>query len=159
MCTNNEINLMAMVPVMEGPELNSDSLGERLLQENDRHSEEIYIALMKEQITGSIEEKGYIVHTISLEIETESEEEFGRINSVSMTIAKDVSAVQSSRDVREGEIRIGEVEVVNISSNQIDRNRVEDADVRISEKDLVSIKEMLEREFGVNRGGIIINMV
>jgi|GEM_PF-5136353 len=130
-------------------------LGRRLIADGDRHTEELYINMMRDHIRGSIEAKGYAVHRIEIEIETYDAVNYGRINQLILYITEDTGARNLNQDQNEQtEIRINEVEEVNVNNRE---PILVDEYEKLDEEIIDSIKDYLVNTYGVVREGIHIN--
>lgn len=114
---------------------------------NNSNIKEVYILNLKKDIKAKIEEKGYIVNTIQIEIENTDEYNVKNIN---MTISK--------RENKKEEKKVNEIEKVNIEV-KIENNAIEETTemIRLTEKEIKEIKEYISSVYEINKNNININ--
>lgn len=114
---------------------------------NNSNIKEVYILNLKKDIKAKIEEKGYIVNTIQIEIENTDEYNVKNIN---MTISK--------RENKKEEKKVNEIEKVNIEV-KIENNAIEETTemIRLTEKEKSEIKDYISSVYEINKNNININ--
>ena len=123
----------------------------------DRHTEELLTSTVREHITSSIEDKGYIVHGIELEIETESEEHFGMLASVVLSISREPSAEESNvSDLNSDIAPVSNVQIERVGTISTQDEVQGDDENRLEEEEIEELKSFLESTYGVRRERITI---
>lgn len=114
---------------------------------NNSNIKEVYILNLKKDIKAKIEEKGYIVNTIQIEIENTDEY---KVKNINMTISK--------RENKKEEKKVNEIEKVNIEV-KIENNAIEETTemIRLTEKEIKEIKEYISSVYEINKNNININ--
>lgn len=127
--TSKEIKLSSY----ELPEIKQQKIKEIDI---NTYVEATYINTIKQEIIKSIEEKGYKVSNIKIDIERKNEE-YGNINKIELIISKKVANASS-------------IEPINININS--KTKKEDT---FTKEEIQEIKKYLEEEYGV--GHVLIN--
>lgn len=114
---------------------------------NNSNIKEVYILNLKKDIKAKIEEKGYIVNTIQIEIENTDEY---KVKNINMTISK--------RENKKEEQKVNEIEKVNIEV-KIENNAIEETTemIRLTEKEKSEIKDYISSVYEINKNNININ--
>lgn len=114
---------------------------------NNSNIKEVYILNLKKDIKAKIEEKGYIVNTIQIEIENTDEY---KVKNINMTISK--------RENKKEEQKVNEIEKVNIEV-KIENNAIEETTemIRLTENEIKEIKEYISSVYEINKNNININ--
>lgn len=114
---------------------------------NNSNIKEVYILNLKKDIKAKIEEKGYIVNTIQIEIENTDEY---KVKNINMTISK--------RENKKEEKKVNEIEKVNIEV-KIENNANEETTemIRLTEKEKSEIKDYISSVYEINKKNININ--
>lgn len=114
---------------------------------NNSNIKEVYILNLKKDIKAKIEEKGYILNTIQIEIENTDEY---KVKNINMTISK--------RENKKEEKKVNEIEKVNIAV-KIENNAIEETTemIRLTEKEIKEIKEYISSVYEINKNNININ--
>lgn len=114
---------------------------------NNSNIKEVYILNLKKDIKAKIEEKGYIVNTIQIEIENTDEY---KVKNINMTISK--------RENEKEEKKVNEIEKVNIEVKIENNANEETAEmIRLTEKEIKEIKEYISSVYEINKKNININ--
>lgn len=134
-------------------------VGERLLINTNEHITGEYIERIKNDIKVRLEDKGYIVNKVNMQIETEDDNRYGEINKIELNIydKKKQSKENESKETN----TVSEVEKIdiNISKSNNDTNvEIEENINRISEESINEIKSFLETIYGVNKENVYINI-
>lgn len=117
---------------------------------NNSNIKEVYILNLKKDIKAKIEDKGYIVNSIQIEIE--DTEEY-KVKNVNITISKR----ESKTEVEEN--KVNEIEKVNIEIKIENSTNEETAKmIRLTEKEIKEIKEYISSVYEINKNNIIINV-
>ena len=124
---------------------------EDLSLQTNKYIEETYLEKMKEDITEKIQEKGYDINFLNLDIEIENEEFYGEIKSIDIGVCKK----EIEENISENTIqKIDKVEI-NISNETIVNE--ESGNEEIAEDEKESLKEYLSNEYGTAKEKIYIN--
>lgn len=117
---------------------------------NNSNIKEVYILNLKKDIKAKVEDKGYIVNTIQIEIENTDEY---KVKNIDMTLSK-----RENKEIdNENEIVNG-IEKVNIEV-KIESNTTEEINeiTRLTEKEKNEVKEYISSVYEVNKKNININ--
>lgn len=114
---------------------------------NNSNIKEVYILNLKKDIKAKIEEKGYIVNTIQIEIENTDEY---KVKNINMTISK--------KENDKEEKKVNEIEKVDIQV-KIENNAIEETTemIRLTEKEKSEIKDYISSVYEINKNNININ--
>lgn len=114
---------------------------------NNSNIKEVYILNLKKDIKAKIEEKGYIVNIIQIEIENTDEY---KVKNINMTISK--------KENDKEEKKVNEIEKVNIEV-KIENNAIEETTemIRLTENEIKEIKEYISSVYEINKNNININ--
>lgn len=113
---------------------------------NEIKLEELYIQKLKDDISEKLNQKGYKVNTINLEIKTANNEEYGMITNMNI----DLDVIEEEEKISNNNINkvvINKVNVKENNSNESDSKEILDSD---------NIKKFLSNEYGVNIENIAI---
>ncbi len=117
---------------------------------NSSNIKEVYILNLKKDIKAKIEDKGYIVNTIQIEIEDNDEY---KVKNINMTISK-----RNSKKEEIGEKKVNEIEKVNVKVKIENKIIEETAEMTsITEKEINEIKEYVSSVYEINKNNININ--
>lgn len=114
---------------------------------NNSNIKEVYILNLKKDIKAKIEEKGYILNTIQIEIENTDEY---KVKNINMTISK--------KENDKEEKKVNEIEKVDIQV-KIENNAIEETTemIRLTEKEKSEIKDYISSVYEINKNNININ--
>lgn len=114
---------------------------------NNSNIKEIYILNLKKDIKSKIEDKGYIVNSIQIELENTDEY---KVKNINMTLSKRESKKEDTK-----ENIVNEIEQVKIQV-KIENNTVEESSqmVRLTGKEINEIKEYISSVYEVNKKNI-----
>lgn len=117
---------------------------------NNSNIKEVYILNLKKDIKAKIEDKGYIVNSIQIDIE--NTEEY-KVKSLNMTLSK-----RESKKEQLEEKKVNEIEKVNIEV-KIENNTTEETTemIRLTGKEIQEIKEYIYSVYEINKNIININ--
>lgn len=117
---------------------------------NNSNIKEVYILNLKKDIKAKIEEKGYIVNTIQIEIE--NTEEY-KVKNIDITLSK-----REDKEVNNKNDTINGIEKVNIEV-KIKNNTTEEISemTRLTEKEKSEVKEYISSVYEINKNNININ--
>lgn len=125
------------------------TLAESLTTNNDKAVEEIYVNNLKQDMKTKLEEQGYEVKSIDINIELE-EENYGRINTLTIILYKQETNSKSIQN----NISVNKIEEVKIGNNI---NSNEKDNTNISEEEKEEIKEYITSVYEVSSNNIKIN--
>ena len=132
------------------------TMSEILSTNNDKSVEEIYISNLKQDMKNKLKEKGYIVQNIDVKIETASENDYGRIEEISLSIYETEEEKELNDTKVRNTISINKVEEVKIGNTiKSEENKTTVQDINSSKKS--EIKEYLSSVYDVNKKNIKIN--
>lgn len=120
-------------------------LSKDLISTNDANVETIYTSKLKEDMKNKIEEKGYKVETLDIQIELNDSNNYGKLKKIDMKITK------MDNKENEGEIVINEIKIGNT------KNNTNEVNLNISKSQIKSIKEYLESVYNIEQKDIYIN--
>lgn len=120
-------------------------LSKDLISTNDANVETIYTSKLKEDMKNKIEEKGYKVETLNIQIELNDSNNYGKLKKIDMKITK------MDNKENEGEIVINEIKIGNT------KNNTNEVNLNISKSQIKSIKEYLESVYNIEQKDIYIN--
>lgn len=133
------------------------TMSESLLINNDKTVEEIYISNLKQDMKSKLQEKGYLVENITINIESEDDNNYGKINNIKLTLyQKEETNSSNEKNTLENNITINKIEEVNISNtvqNKVDTNKIKE----ISDDEKNELKEYLSDVYDVKKNNIKIN--
>lgn len=116
---------------------------------NNSNIKEVYILNLKKDIKAKIEDKGYIVNSIQIEIE--NTEEYKPKN-IDMTISKR----QSKEKIEEN--KVNEIEKIDINVKIENNTNNETAEmIRLTEREIKEIGEYISSVYEINKKNININ--
>ncbi len=126
--------------------------------ETNNYIEETYKQKLEEDIEQKTKEKGYNINFLNLNIETEKEEYYGQVNSISMQISNiEQSEEQIDKNITENTVNeIVNVEIKISDSNSINKEN-EEQGRNISEEEIEAFKEYLNSVYGTQKENIHIN--
>lgn len=133
------------------------TMSESLSINNDKTVEEIYISNLKQDMRSKLQEKGYLVENITINIESEDDNNYGKINNIKLTLyQKEETNSSNEKNTLENNITINKIEEVNISNtvqNKVDTNKIKE----ISDDEKNELKEYLSDVYDVKKNNIKIN--
>lgn len=134
--------------------LESDS---NIVIETNAYIEETYKQKLEEDIKKKSNEKGYGVNFLNLTVETEDDEEYGKIKDISMQISKiEKVADQNGENITNNTVdTIQNIEIKISNNTKNEKNNLNDDN--ISEEEIETLKEYLENTYGVSKEKVHIN--
>lgn len=94
---------------------NSESyqtMSESLTSHNDQSVEEIYIANLKQDMKQKLKEKGYDTHNITIKLDFENEQTYGRVTEIYLNVSK----LKEEEQEKTSDISINTINKVNIGN-------------------------------------------
>ena len=125
-------------------------------ESNSKLIKQAYIDNIKNDIKSKVKQKGYEVASSKISIiEDENSEKYGTITNITMKINK---IINDSEDTEtSNNINIEEVEVNVDNTNENNAQSEEDTKDKLSNKDIISLKEYLSNEYSIDTKLININ--
>lgn len=126
----------------------------------DSYIEKTYKQKLEEDINKKIDEKGYIIHSLTLSIKTEDNEEYGQIDNIVMQTSKkeknqsNENTIDNKTNNTVNNIENIEIKISN-SSNASEKNNIENENV--TKEEVENLKEYLNSVYGVSKEKIYIN--
>lgn len=124
---------------------------EDLSLQTNKYIEETYLEKIKEDITEKIQEKGYDINFLNLDIEIENEEFYGEIKSIDIGVYKK----EIEENISENTIQKIDTVEINITNKTIADEESGNEETTENEKE--SLKEYLSNEYGTAKEKIYIN--
>ena len=150
--TGSELNLSSIIDInkYEDKIASYEVDTKNLENTNNSNIKEIYILNLKKDIKAKIEDKGYIVNSIQIEIENTNEY---KVKNVNMTLSK-----RENKKEEAEEKNINEIEKVNIKV-KIENSTTEETTemIRLTAKEIAEIKEYISSVYEINKNNININ--
>lgn len=131
-----------------------EAISQNLATNNEKTMEEIYINNLKADMKNKLEEKGYIVENLTLNIEVNDEKNYGKVNEIVLIVSK--LEEKSDKDKENNTIAINKVEEVKIG-NKISETTNIKSKKEISNTDKSGIKDYLSSVYDVKKKNIRIN--
>ncbi len=114
---------------------------------NNSNIKEVYILNLKKDIKAKIEDKGYIVNSIQIEIENTDEY---KVKNIDMTLSK-----RENKKEETEEKNINEIEKVNIEVKIENSTTKETTEmIRLTTKEIVEIKEYISSVYEIDKNNI-----
>lgn len=136
------------------------TMSESLSSKNDQSVEDIYIANLKQDMTQKLKEKGYLAEKITIKLNLEDGENYGRLNAIYLTaylLDENEDDTQTSEDIVANQIQISKVEKVNVT-NQISNDKKETKKKKnLSSVQKNEIKKYLSTVYEVKEKNIEVN--
>ena len=140
-------------------QINKYETSNNIVIETNNYVEEAYEEKISEDMKKNAKQKGYNIESLKLYIETEDNENYGKINSISMQISKvnsqDEELKYKGNSLYNEIAKIENVEIKISNSNTIKNS--EEKKISISEEELESFKEYLSETYGTEKEKIYIN--
>lgn len=150
--TGSELKLDSIIDINKYEDkISSYEIDTKNLEDtNSSNIKEVYILNLKKDIKAKIEDKGYIVNTIQIEIEDTDEY---KVKNINMTISK-----RKSEKEETVEKKVNEIEKVNIEVKIENSNTKEITEMTsLTEKEIDEIKEYVSSVYEINKKNIRIN--
>ncbi len=126
------------------------AISQDLSSSNNQSVEEIYKSNLKEDMKSKMEEKGYEINTIYIEIEQEDEDNYGKVEEIRLSLCKKEKDATNENN----KIEVSKIEKVSIGNTINEANVVKD-DLSDDEKE--EIKEYLSGVYELNKKNIKVN--
>lgn len=140
---------------------NNGSLQNKLTEQNENQIKEIYLSSIKNDIKEKVENKGYIVESINIQVEDDEQYTLRELkmqvlnSSSDDNDTKNISTNQTVETVNEVNIEIGN-STVNNTTNEVDNTSISKKN-SISSQNKKELKEYLSSVYEINIKNIFIN--
>lgn len=132
------------------------TVSQSLTQNNDKSIEEIYESNIKQDMKLKLKEQGYIVENINLNIEFKNELNYGKINSINLSVYKAKESEETSESSKSNTIAVNKIEKVTIGNTiKNTSNNKNKENLKESEKN--EIKKYISSVYEVNKKNIKVN--
>lgn len=148
--TGSELKLDSIIDINKYEDkLSSYEVDTKSLENtNNSNIKEVYILNLKKDIKAKVEDKGYIVNSIQIEIENTDEY---KVKNINMTLSKRENKEDENKNVNGIEQVNIEVKIENNATTEIGEM------ARLTEKEKNEIKEYVSSIYEVNKKNIEIN--
>lgn len=135
-----------------------ETISQSLTTNNEKTMGEIYISNLKADMKNKLEEKGYRVENINLNVELEDEKSYGKINEIVLEISKSSKESENITKETNNTIAINKIEEVKIG-NKIENEKEIKIKIKreISNGDKNEVKDYLASVYDVKKKNIRIN--
>lgn len=133
-----------------------ETISQSLTTNNEKTMGEIYISNLKADMKNKLEEKGYRVENINLNVELEDEKNYGKINEIVLEISKSSKESENITKEANNTIAINKIEEVKIG-NKIENEKEIKIKREISNGDKNEVKDYLASVYDVKKKNIRIN--
>lgn len=150
--TGSELKLESIIDINKYEEkIASYEIDTKNLENTNKYNiKEVYILNLKKDIKAKIEDKGYIVNSIQIEIENTDEY---KVKNINMTLSK-----RENKKEETEEKSINEIEKVNIEVKIENSTTEELAEmIRLTTKEINEIKEYISSVYEIDKKDININ--
>lgn len=130
-----------------------EAISQNLATNNEKTMEEIYINNLKADMKNKLEEKGYMVENLSLNIEVNDDKNYGKVNEIILVVSK---LEEESKDKENNTIAINKVEEVKIGNKISETTNIKNKK-EISNSDKNGIKDYLSNVYDIKKKNIRIN--
>lgn len=130
------------------------AMSNSLIESNNASVEEIYQQKLKKDMKNKLLEKGYEVGEIKLAIQTKEEINYGKIESLSITISK---KEETKKEESTNTIAINTIQEVAIGNTIVTSQKQEKKETKITETEKKEIQEYLSNTYEINKKKITIN--
>ena len=152
--TGSELKLESIIDINKYEEkIASYEIDTKNLENTNKYNiKEVYILNLKKDIKAKIEDKGYIVNSIQIEIENTDEY---KVKNINMTLSK-----RENKKEETEEKSINEIEKVNIEV-KIENSTTEEPSemIRLTTKEINEIKEYISSVYEIDKKDININKI
>lgn len=127
-----------------------NTMSNTLSNEIDTDIKQTYIVSLKQDMKMKLEEKGFSVNDIKLEVNSEEGKEYGMITYLEISVLKKTETEEEKNKKQSLNIQVNQVEVANTQKNIQKANNITSSEER-------QIKEYLQEEYGVKKDYITVN--
>lgn len=132
------------------------TVSQSLTQNNDKSIEEIYESNIKQDMKLKLKEQGYIVEGINLNIEFKNELNYGKINSINLSVYKAKESEETSESSKSNTIAVNKIEKVTIGNTIKNTSNNKDKE-NLKESEKNEIKKYISSVYEVNKKNIKVN--
>lgn len=135
------------------------TMSEVLTSKNDQSVEEIYIANLKQDMTQKLKEKGYLAKKITVKLDLEEGDNYGRVNAIYLTVETIKEEKEEDKESKiTNQITINTVEKVAIGNTVKNEEEVQtDKIEKLSSSQIKEIKNYLSSVYEVKQKNIEVN--
>lgn len=133
-----------------------ETISKNLATSNEKTMGEIYVSNLKADMKNKLEEKGYRVENINLNVELEDEKSYGKINEIVLAISKPSKESENITKETNNNIAINKIEEVKVG-NKIENEKEIKIKREISNSDKNEVKDYLASVYDVKKKNIRIN--
>ena len=158
--TGNSFNLTDIIDLDEYIEASksNSSMQKQLEDQNENQIKEIYLSSIKNDIKEKIENKGYIVNSVEIEVEDDGQY---TLKKIILEVEKKTETTSSNSNESESNNTVLEVNEVKISVSNTETNTEEKKSANkkktITNKDKKELKEYLNGVYEISTKNIFIN--
>lgn len=145
------INIEEYTKKMETYEVDSKNID--ISDTNNQNIRQIYMSNLKSDMKTKIEEKGYKVKEITLDIE---DDESYTLKSIFLVLEKKEENEEEKTEIMTNKVVINEIETINIQIGEDKEDVKEDKKSLLTEKEKKEVKEYLSSVYEINEKYIII---
>ncbi|MDO5555766.1 MAG: stage III sporulation protein AF [Clostridia bacterium] len=149
--SSKNININSIID-KTNKEINKYETDNTLVLETNSYIQNAYQVNIEEDIKRKVEEKGYNINFLNVNIETQNQEIYGQINNINMNITKKIKEKDDSNNMIN---QINKIEI-NIGKNDIAENN-SNINKEININEIQTLKEYLSSVYGIEKEGIHIN--
>jgi len=154
--TGKQIDLSSIISEETSMQASSyTEMGNSLILAANAEVEKTYIDNIKEDIKKNIENKGYVVNDVSIDIETKNQDSYGQINKVSLNITVGAPALWCPDNNINTVQPIEKVNINNTNDVGVGLDRPDNNP--IPETQIDSLKNFIQTTYGVKKENIFIN--
>jgi len=111
--------------------------------------EQTYITSLKQDIIMKLENKGFVINEINMEVDLNDDKNYGMIKYITMSVLKKIESQENDDNIKVNEIQIGNT----YKSKQFDIEKANN----ITASEERQIKDYIKEEYGIKKENIIIN--
>ena len=128
------------------------TMSQSLTTNNDKSVEEIYVSNLKQDMKNKLEEKGYVVENINLDMDFEDTSNYGRINAIYLNVYEN----DNKENMNTNNVSINKIEKVQIGNTVKDTINSSNKKAINSNK-VNEIREYLSEVYEVKNNNIKVN--
>lgn len=130
------------------------TMSQSLDKKNDQNVEDIYLSNLKQDMKSKLSEKGYLATDIQVEVELKDTKNYGKIQKISMTIAKKKEEETVSNNIIT-DVSINSITIGNTVEEKEDNEKEETTQAKSNE--INEMKSYLSTVYEVSKKNITIN--
>lgn len=125
-----------------------------LATKNDRSVADIYVNNLKQDMKNKLQEKGYVIQDININIAFEDSSNYGKIQSINLRLYFNE---QKNRTTGVNTISINKIEDINIDNNINSKEKNSSGNKNLSMTQINEVKDYLSNIYDVKKKNININ--